>query len=295
MVIKHSLELDVRNPCVLDTGLVMVQNDCKANTLQVTMLGVTDWTGVTAVMKYKRSDGLTVVDSIHIEDGVLNHVVPMAALNVSGALFCEVALFKEDVRITSNQVRFLVREQIGEDPSLIADSRYPVLDALITEAKAINGVAKEEADRAKEEADRAASIDAYTKAEADALLAQKADKGQEEWKIPTLINGWGTTAEPLNPPKYKKDSLGFVVMCGRVSDGEAHTVAFILPEGYRPSQNVSFMCAVTSSAASYGRVNIFPNGECSIYLSDPYKWIDLVTIRFDEKELGGITCETAVV
>lgn len=283
MVVKHNLELDVRNPVVMDTGLVMIQNDCKANVLQITMLGVTDWTGVTAVMKYKRSDGLSVIDSIHIEDGTLNHVVPMAALNVSGALFCEVALFKEDVRITSSQLRILVREEIGEDPSFVADPRYPILDALIKDTKAINGVAKEEAERAKEEADRAASIDVYTKAEADTLLAQKADKGQEEWRVPILMNGWGTTSEPSNPPRYKKDSLGFVVMCGRVSGGEAHTVAFVLPEGYRPSHNVSFMCAITSNASSYGRVNIFPTGECSIYLTDSSKWIDLVTVRFEAK------------
>jgi hypothetical protein len=155
LIETHNIVLDVRDQRVLNTDIVMVQNDSKSNVLHITMQGVLDWTGVTGQAKYRRSDGLAVVDGIVFINGVADHVVPLAALNIAGAVQCEVSLIMGDIRATTNQIIFLVREEIDADSAVSNDDRVPILEKLIEDTKTINGVAKTEADRAKSEADRA--------------------------------------------------------------------------------------------------------------------------------------------
>ena len=60
----------------------------------------------------------------------------------------------------------------------------------------------------------------------------KANKAQEAWITPTLINGWaGVSGYPV---RYMKDTLGFVHFKGRMTGGTVGLVAFTLPVGYRP-------------------------------------------------------------
>lgn len=172
MIESHNILLDVRDPRVLNTDIVMVQNDCKANVLHITMQGVTDWTGVTGQAKYMRSDGKAVVDNITFVGGAADHIVPLAALNVSGVVKCEVTLFKGDIRATSNQIAFIVREDINTDASLIASPQFPVLDGLIKDTLALNSTAKTDADRAKAEADRSMTEAEKSKIEADRALSE---------------------------------------------------------------------------------------------------------------------------
>ncbi len=83
----------------------------------------------------------------------------------------------------------------------------------------------------------------FTETEVTNALALKANKAQEEWITPTLINGW-YAIRSLEPPQYMKDSLGFVHFRGAIAKSAEATsnVAFILPVGYRPETDTSFNC-----------------------------------------------------
>ena len=74
-----------------------------------------------------------------------------------------------------------------------------------------------------------------------AELNKKANKAQEAWITPTLLNGW-YAIRTLEPPQYMKDEFGFVHFRGAVSKGASATsnVAFQLPTGYRPNNSTTF-------------------------------------------------------
>ena len=60
----------------------------------------------------------------------------------------------------------------------------------------------------------------------------KANKVQEAWVEPTLINGW-VALDASRKPMYMKDNFGFVHLKGAVRGGSAATPFFTLPQGYR--------------------------------------------------------------
>jgi len=68
-------------------------------------------------------------------------------------------------------------------------------------------------------------------------VTSKANKTQEAWITPTLINGWVADGGYL--VGFYKDNFGNVRVRGRVKSGTLGSSAFILPEGYRPTQLVS--------------------------------------------------------
>lgn len=70
-----------------------------------------------------------------------------------------------------------------------------------------------------------------------AQLENKANIEQEAWITPTLQNSWVNDTATWIPLKYYKDTLGVVWVNGRIINGavSGSSVAFILPEGYRPT------------------------------------------------------------
>ena len=87
------------------------------------------------------------------------------------------------------------------------------------------------------------------------LLDEKANKAQEGWNSPTLLNGWTQIAG--QEAAYMKDTLGFMHFKGTVTTGTLSSVIFNLPAGYRPAQPRSFATVVSSS---FGRINVAPGG-----------------------------------
>lgn len=78
-------------------------------------------------------------------------------------------------------------------------------------------------------------------------ILEKANKKQEGWITPTLVNGW-VNVDEAQPLRFMKDEFGFVHIQGRIRNGGLRAHAFTLPVGYGSSRNV------------YG---IFPNGGSS--------------------------------
>src|SRR5699024_9515174 len=70
-------------------------------------------------------------------------------------------------------------------------------------------------------------------------IREKADKKQEDWITPTLLNGWTQHASYL-PLRYMKDEFGFVHLQGHVVAGTDRDV-LLLPPGYRPTGSLEFI------------------------------------------------------
>src|SRR5699024_9884433 len=64
-----------------------------------------------------------------------------------------------------------------------------------------------------------------------AELSGKADKKQEDWITPTLLNGFKGVANDTVPQFYK-NSLGEVLIHGYVNGGQSEQTIFTLPNGY---------------------------------------------------------------
>lgn len=63
-------------------------------------------------------------------------------------------------------------------------------------------------------------------------IHEKANKKQEDWITPTLLNGWVNRA-PSTPVRFRKNEFGRVEIEGAVKDGTLGVPAFVLPQGYR--------------------------------------------------------------
>ena len=88
-------------------------------------------------------------------------------------------------------------------------------------------------------------------------LNLKANKVQEAWITPTLINGWVSFGGAEDGPTYYKDDFGNVKLRGVVKSGTLSVSMFKLPIGYRPAKNKYF--AVISNNVP-GFVLIDPSG-----------------------------------
>lgn len=105
------------------------------------------------------------------------------------------------------------------------------------------------------------------------LFNSKANKAQEAWITPTLVNGWVET-DASRAPKYMKDQFGVVHLKGCVKSGLLANTIFFLPAGYRPentfnafpviSNGVLGNCLVQSAgavqASSGSNVNFYLDG-----------------------------------
>ena len=82
----------------------------------------------------------------------------------------------------------------------------------------------------------------------------------EDWNTPSLINSW---ADGGTDPGYYKDPFGRVWLKGDFTTGTSGTVAFNLPSGYRPPQDMYFPILLTS-AATGGFILIDTGGDVYI-------------------------------
>ena len=96
-----------------------------------------------------------------------------------------------------------------------------------------------------------------------AELDSKANKQQEDWIEPMLINGWVATDSRPYPIGFYKDEFGIVRLRGRIQSGTSST-ALQLPVGYRPSSLVSSFPISISNTNSIVNVLVTSNGNVNI-------------------------------
>ena len=92
----------------------------------------------------------------------------------------------------------------------------------------------------------------------ETLYQEKANKVQEAWITPTLINGWASSSS-YPTVGYFKDTLGIVHLRGVLINGTASTVPFVLPAGYRPIATMKFGCS--TNGISFASHSIIASGE----------------------------------
>jgi hypothetical protein len=112
-------------------------------------------------------------------------------------------------------------------------------------------------------------------------LDLKANKAQEAWIAPTLLNGWvnyGISGGAL--AAFIKDDMGFVHLKGLIKDGTttAGTTIFTLPVGYRPLSSLYFLVADSNG---FARLFVASNGVIAIEAdaNNTYLSLDQITFR----------------
>jgi hypothetical protein len=96
-----------------------------------------------------------------------------------------------------------------------------------------------------------------------AITDGKADKNQQAWIAPTLLNSWVAFGGTFPSARYYKDEFGVVHLSGVLKSGTVPSTAFILPIGYRPLFDLVFASISNSLIA---RVDIKPNGNVGLNL-----------------------------
>lgn len=101
----------------------------------------------------------------------------------------------------------------------------------------------------------------------------KADKTQEAWIAPTLVNGWAQK-DGFISIGYMKDEFGFVHLRGLLNGASATsgTVAFTLAEGYRPVVGTIYLPVV--GTGSFASIGISSNGEIKPFATSK-EWVSL--------------------
>ena len=116
------------------------------------------------------------------------------------------------------------------------------------------------------------------------LYKEKANKVQEAWITPTLINGW-YAIRPAEPPQYMKDEFGFVHFRGVIAKkAESQSnIPFSLPQKYTPTVNTTFnLTNIAYSSLRSLAVTIFTNGNVD-FAGAPIgteSWYALSSINF---------------
>lgn len=99
-------------------------------------------------------------------------------------------------------------------------------------------------------------------------LNLKANKAQEAWITPTLLNGW--TSDSGNPIQYRKDEFGRVWVRGRCFGATAGSIVFTFAAGYRPTIFHDPICSkfnTSTAALGFGRVSVQSSGDLYLHSS----------------------------
>lgn len=105
-------------------------------------------------------------------------------------------------------------------------------------------------------------------------LPLKANKIQENWITPTLINNWSLALN--GDVAYYKDNFNIVRLKGYLQPGNSY--CFILPVGYRPFRTINTPCVIDGVTSGY--VVIFGNGRVYPFISEAKPvYLDGVSFR----------------
>lgn len=93
----------------------------------------------------------------------------------------------------------------------------------------------------------------------------------DAWTVPTLQNNWTVLAGKSFGYRELR-AINCVHIHGRLLPGAGSeingTTVFTLPEGLRPSTNVSYSIVTDVVGAAGGRVIVYPSGTVDIYQAD---------------------------
>ena len=176
----------------------------------------------------------------------------------------------------------LEREEAESQRQTVFDDN----EANRTETFNINEATRQESETARQQAETQRSSAESNRVSAEeqrkidhanrsAELDAKANKKQEAWITPTLLNGWVEQSSPQTPG-YMKDEFGFVHFRGCIKGG-TNPLVFNLPEGYRPEATRRF--PATSGDSTIQNMTI--NDSLVQIRGNPsaYTYLDSVTFK----------------
>ena len=94
-----------------------------------------------------------------------------------------------------------------------------------------------------------------------AELASKADKKQEDWITPTLLNG------ATGDIQFRKNQFGRVEFIGKITGSQGSEV-FVLPIGYRPLKTFRTLAKISVDRNDVRTVLFRPSG--LVFFEQPY-------------------------
>lgn len=109
------------------------------------------------------------------------------------------------------------------------------------------------------------------------LENEKANKTQEAWITPTLLNGWVSFGAPEDIPSYYKDEFGNVKMRGVLKSGTLSVSMFTLPIGYRPLKN-KYFSIISNNVPAFVLIN--PSGGVNPLVGTSNVFVSLDNITF---------------
>ena len=172
---------------------------------------------------------------------------------------------------TTRQAQELEREKAESQRQSVFDDNEASRDGIFN----ANEVLRQENETSRQQAEtqRATAESSRVSAEEQrkidhenrsAELDAKANKKQEDWITPTLLNGWEQQSAYAEVGYYK-DDFGVVHLRGTVRRGEARANVFILPPGYRPIKFVFYSVPVTPGGTTIGSIYVDSNGAAYSY------------------------------
>ena len=172
---------------------------------------------------------------------------------------------------TTRQAQELEREKAEATRQIVFDDN----EAIRTETFNSNEATRQENETTRQQAETQRATAESSRASAEeqrkidhanrsAELDGKANKKQEDWITPTLLNGWEQQSVYAEVGYYK-DDFGVVHLRGTVRRGEARENVFILPPGYRPNKFVFYSVSVTPGGTTIGSMYVDSNGAVYSY------------------------------
>ena len=129
----HNISLSFDDLSAVSSDIKIKQNDGMAHKLNISGLDFSD--ADRAVIKFLRSDGVTVCDEITYNDNAAEYTLCPAALAASGTVKAEISLYSGDMRITSCNFVFDVIPDINVDFALTDTDTFPVFDSVLKDMK----------------------------------------------------------------------------------------------------------------------------------------------------------------
>lgn len=173
--------------------------------------------------------------------------------------------FKRDVDVASSyQVTYLVRDR--HNLSCNFDSIQGEYDTHV-----------------KSDVDRLMRNYADVAGRVSVVEAQKAERAQPQWVVPTLLNGWINLGSGFSAAGYRKETSGIVRLTGLIKDGvyASGTVIFTLPLGYRPRERIlQDVMAKSGSTLVPCTVEIHTDGRVMCSENVGSSWLSLEDITF---------------
>ena len=147
----------------------------------------------------------------------------------------------ESVRNEAEESRVQSEEQraSAESNRISAESSRASVEAERVQAEVERKANEESREVAEDERVSAEEQRKIDHANRSAELDGKANKQQEDWITPTLLNGWTDFTD--SPVQFRKDEFGVVRFRGRLNPATKTNIHFmVMPEGYRPANHAYF-------------------------------------------------------